>query len=61
MISTTVVVIGPHITAGSNFINLAKNGKEQPTNLEIIMVTNKVAPTSAEINNLPWTTVILVI
>ena len=44
--STKVVVIGPHITAGSSLTNLAKNGREQPTNLEIIMVTNNVPATN---------------
>ena len=40
------MVIGPQTTAGSSLIFLAKNGKEQPTNLEINMVTNRVEATS---------------
>ena len=47
--STIVVVIGPHITAGSSLINLAKNGNEQPTNLEIIIVMNNVIATKPAI------------
>ena len=46
MISTVVVVIGPQTTAGSNLTNFAKNGSEQPTNLEMMIVTNNVEDTS---------------
>ena len=44
--STVVVVIGPQTTAGSKCTSLAINGNEQPTNLEIIMVTNNVDETN---------------
>ena len=52
IISTIVVVIGPHMTAGSSLISLAKNGNEQPTNLEITIVINKVIATSPAIIDL---------
>ena len=45
MASTKVVIKGEAITAGSNFMALARRGREAPTNFAMTTVTARVRHT----------------